>query len=162
MAYYCYEGSRYQINDEQYKRNIPSSPPQMTFSPRPAQTRFTLMPFVDCKKKSDVPIIKQPPYDNTKTYLPAAEAPYSGYARAIDVETMLHNTIFPIQKAPQSKFIPSSQSNLYKHYIDNSRPVHQSHPALFKETRWNLVDRDKCGLGYKFFDNHTKYQVKGM
>ena len=162
MTYYCYEGSRYQINDELYQRNLPSSPPQMTFSPRAVQTRFVMMPLVDCRRKSGVPIVKRRPYDHKETYLPTREAPYSGYAKAIDIETILHNTIFPIQKASQSKFIPSSQSDLYQLYVKNGRPVRQTHPALFKEQRWNRVNRDKCGLGHKFFDNHTKYQVKGM
>ena len=162
MAYYCYEGSRHQINGETYNRNLPSDPVQMNFSPRPTQTRFVRMPIVHCKQESKVPITRLPDYEVNKTYLPAAEAPFAGYANNIDVETVLRNTILPLQRGARSKYIPSSGSNLYVHQPVNNRPVSQTHPALFQEQVFQPVKRDECGTGYRVFNNHTKYQVKGL
>ena len=162
MAYYCYEGSRDQVNGEMYNRNLSSAPVQMNFSPRPTQTRFVRMPLVHCKQESPVHIANLPDYEVSETYLPAAEAPYSGYANNVDTETVLRGAVFPLQRGARSKFIPSSQSNMYQHEVVNGRPVRQTHASLFREETFAPVKRDECGTGYKVFNNHTKYQVKGL
>jgi len=162
MAYYCYEGSRYQVNGEMYNRNLSSEPVQMNFSPRPTQTRFVRMPLVHCKKESPVHIANLPDYEVSETYLPAAEAPYSGYANNVDTETILRGAVFPLQRGARSKFIPSSDSNMYQYQVVNGRPVRQTHGSLFRKQTFSPVKRNECGTGYKVFNNHTKYQVKNL
>ena len=48
-----------------------------------------------------------------ETFSPGNLAPFNGYMRKIDDESKLKNIIFPNQRATQSKFIPSSTSDLY-------------------------------------------------
>ena len=162
MTYYCYEGSRYQINNEIFGRNLPNEIVYGNFSQRPAQTRNTRMPIFDCFKQSNVPIKQKNIYNNSKTYLPAEKAPFSGFADNVDIETLLRNTIFPLQVAPRSKFIPSSKSELFQSKVINTKPVQMTHSSLFRQDRFNLKNQNKCKLGWKVFNNHTKNQIKNL
>ena len=162
MTYYCYEGSRYQINNEIFGRNLPNEIVYGKFDPRPAQTRYAKMPIFDCFKQSSVPLKKNRIYNSSHTYLPTKKAPFSGFADNVDIETLLRNSILPLQVAPRSKYIPSSKSELFQTKITNSRPVKMSHLKLFKEERFNYENKNKCKLGWKVFNNHTKNQIKNL
>ena len=162
MAFYCYEGSRKQINRENYYRNLPSNDLQMVFSPRGVQTRHVKMPIVDCRKPSKYAIKKEPMYEPQKMFNPSNVAPYAGYANNVDEESSLYNIVFPTQPGIQSKWVPNSDSDMYKDKISNSRPVEMNHPGLFRREQFLPRNSDPCNLGYKVFNNHTKYEVKGL
>lgn len=160
MAHYCYEGSRKQINNEQYYRNIPSSDLQMTFSPRPVETRHQLLPMVDCREPSKYAIIQKPPYCASKTFAPSSKAPYSGYKA--DDESSLLNIFFPLQAAAQSKYIPGSRSDLYHYTVEGNKNPPREHSDLFRQDRFLPKNADPCNLSNLKFYNHTKYQVKNL
>ena len=162
MTYYCYEGSRKQINDEIYYRNIPSSNLQMVFSPRGVETRHIQMPIVDCRKPSTYVIKKESIYNTQKTFNPASDAPYSGYADNVDRESTLYNIFFPLQQGIQGKFIPESSSDLYHHSVYVNRPMSIKHAGLFYREKFAPKNANPCNLGQKLFNNHTRLQVKNL
>jgi len=160
MAYYCYEGSRKQINSEIYYRSLPSNDLQMTFSPRAVNTRHIKMPIIDCRKPSKYMIEAKPKFEPKKMFNPSNQAPFSGYSA--DEESRLKNIFFPLQACAQSKFIPHSQSDMYKENVPTNYTWQPRHGALFYEKPFPPKNADPCNLGYKIFNNPTKYHVKDL
>ena len=76
-------------------------------------------------------------------------------------DSRLKNIFFPLQNCPQSKYIPVSESQLYKYEIMVS-PVEMSHNLLFKNEEFNLKNPNKCDLSKKLFNNFTRHDVKSL
>ncbi len=158
----CQEERVEDLNKRISKRNVPSGFLQSTFSPRPVPTRYVKMPAIDCKKKASVFIKNRGTYTPYKTFNPGtAQAPWSGFAESIDQDSRLKNIFFPLQNCPQSKYIPGSESQLYKYEIMVS-PVEMSHNLLFKNEEFNLKNPNKCDLSKKLFNNFTRHDVKSL
>ena len=158
----CQEARVENLNKRISSRNKPSESLQPTFSPRPVPTRYVKMPTIDCKKKATVFIKNKGTYTPYNTFNPGtAQAPWSGFAAAIDQDSRLKNIFFPLQKCHQSQYIPSSESQLYKYQI-MVKPVEMSHNLLFNSEDFNLSNPNKCNLSNKLFNNYTRHDVKSM
>ena len=76
-------------------------------------------------------------------------------------KSRLQNRFFPLQKSAQAKFIPNSDSDLYKVEVVGRR-VNMTHPLLFKKEQLAPQDMNKCHLGRKLFNNFTRLQVRNL
>ena len=161
-VYYCQFQGAAQINNGIYDRNLPSSGLQMSYSPRPTPTRYVKMPILDCRMPTSVPCKRVGIYNSAKTFNPGTSAPFTGFAGGIDQESRLQNRFFPLQKSAQAKFIPDSNSDLYKVMIPGGQPVAMTHQLLFKKENLGLANMNKCGLGGKLFNNFTRQQVQNL
>lgn len=173
-AYVCHQERTQRLNDRIYERNIPSSEMQMTFDPRPVRTRQVLFPMIDCYQPSNVPIIERHTYTQDQVFNPGSSAPFDGYQSGIDKESKLQNRFFPHQKAIQSKYIPSSRSNLYRvdtvgtTHIQNYELTHDPHDDLYTSAEHHAREtfshhpNPHQEVGNDMFYNHTKVQVKNI
>jgi len=153
----------YEINDRISSRNIPSTGLDPVFFPHPVKTRQVLMPMVDCRKDSNVNIVSYGKYDVEKNFTPGYRAPISGYSP--DDESNLKNIIFPLQSAPQSKFIPSSKSSLYsnEHLIKTNHRLYDPHILLQRQFDFSEKTVDNANginLGKKTFNNSERAHIK--
>ena len=146
-----------------YRRNIPSSPLQPYLDARPVQTKYSIMPIVDPRRRVDTPLIQQPTYSVKNVFNPGNDvAPWSGYASNVNNESELRNQIFALQSCGQAVYVPSSQSSLYNVQWQNQVAVNQPFPDLFKEEKFNPVNRNQHPdkIGYALFNNATRQQIK--
>ena len=169
-----------QLNDRIYQRNLPSQGLQSRFSPRSTTTRQCRFPMVDTHQPSTTQIKKIPNYSIEDQFNPGTQAPWSGYATGIDNESRLRNQFFANQAAAQSKYIPSSSSDLYNYDIQqqiikaHSQPfpliekpasditTPQPYPRLFETLQFSPFDANEYGLGSNTFENHTRQQVRNL
>jgi hypothetical protein len=113
-VFFCNQERLDEINERISSRNIPSEPLQPEFSPRPVSTKYAILPIVDRVPQSDVPLKKYPVYNVEKVFNPGtSQAPWRGFAENINVDSLLRNQYFALQKSTAAKFIPSSNSSLY-------------------------------------------------
>lgn len=112
-----------ELNQRIYARNYGDTP-AFYFSPRPVPTKYTTLPIVD-ERLTGQDITCKPIFDTTKQFLPGSNAPWSGKANTIDIETHLYR--------PKNYF-PSSQSDLYQLRVP-SMPTVQPHKHLFESVR---------------------------
>lgn len=112
-----------ELNQRIYARNYGDTP-AFYFSPRPVPTKYTTLPIVD-ERLTGQDITCKPIFDTTKQFLPGSNAPWSGKANTIDIETQLYR--------PKNYF-PSSQSDLYQLRVP-STPTVQPHKHLFESVR---------------------------
>ena len=160
-VYYCQYGRTQQLSDRMFDRNIPSSNLQMLYSIRPVSTKPAIMPILDMRKPATVPIRVEPTYNINKTFNPGSSAPWSGFATNVNEESRLRNQFFALQRCEQANYVPSSNSDLYKAYVV-SRPVHQTHPLLFKQPDPGAFNPNPCNMGKKLFYNHTRQDVLNL
>jgi len=146
------------------KRFYPEKALQMEYSVRPTKTRQVLFPILDCHKPSTVNKAEFPEYNQQLMFNPGQSAPYEGYSNNVDVESKLHNSFHPTQKCVQSKYIPSSRSDMYNanYLIPASNPVRMTNNLLFKKTQFNSFNPNQCNLGHKVFNNHIRIQTKNI
>ena len=166
----CQQARTEDLNKRISARNVPSQTLQSLFSPRPVPTRYIRMPAIDCKKKADVLIKTQPTYSPYNVFYPGSvAAPWSGWATAIDQDSRLKNIYFPLQKCPQSKYIPSSNSELYKYkFLSTNQKT--GHELLFKTEQFKSSNMDKKFekfnknhvIGKDVFNNNTRVQVRNL
>ena len=162
-VYYCNNNRVEDLNNRIYERNVPSQNLQMCFDPRSVETRYVKFPGLDCHKPSDVAIKHQPNYVQQTQFNPGTSAPYSGYASAVDNESVLQNIFMPNQKwTTQTKFIPSSKSDLYNSDVKTSQPVQMTNNLLFSEEKFAPFNPNPEDLGRKMFYNHTRQQVMNL
>lgn len=173
--YQCNQQRTQVLNERIYERNQATQPIEMVFDPRPVRTRQVLFPMVDGYTPSDVPIRETAVYHPEQTFLPASNAPFTGYQNSIDRESQLQNRFFPLQKADQSKYIPSSKSDLYTlsemapRHIQDYELTSDPHQSLYEPAEQHA--RETWGhphpnpfkeVGGDLFYNHTKVQVKNI
>ena len=167
----CQQARTEDLNKRVRRRTFPSQILQSTFSPRPVPTRYVKMPAIDCKKKANVFIKKHPTYSSYNVFNPGnAQAPWSGWATAIDQDSRLKNIFFPNQECPQTNYVPSSNSQLYVYQVISKEEIEQKHKSLFKEAKVfnkNVNKKFKKfngrqNIGKKTFNNYTRVQVKNL
>jgi len=163
-VYFCQNNRTTALSNRMYERNVPSEQLSMTYGPRPVPTRYVLMPMLDCRKPSKVPCLKEPIYSTTKEFSPGNTLPFDGYQNKIDVESKLKNIIFPMQKCGQSKYIPSSKSDLFNaQYLTRvNQPIHMTNQLLFHDPQFSAFNPNTCNTGGKFFNNYTRYQIRSL
>lgn len=192
-AYFCNQERTQQLNDRIYDRNIPSRQIKQTFDPRPVKTRQLLYPSVDCYNQYENQQLNRTNnnetdnvYNQYSDFNPGSKAPYSGFAVNVDQESRLKDIFMAKQKwTPQTKYIPSSKSDLYNKTIREKPHKEEKHSLLFhsfynhsetptqmyssnnyriiEDTTHKKDNLDKlCHYGNQMFHNHTRQQIKDL
>ena len=163
-VYLCNQNRLDEINNRLYERNLTSAPVKMQYDVRAVPTRYVHMPTIDTHQETSVPCENKPIYNTRTMFTPANSLPFNGYQENIDIETTLHNTIFPIQACPQSKFIPSSRSDLYNsHYlVKKDKKDVINNKLLFKKETYAPFNPNTCDIGHKLFHNSTRTQIRNL
>jgi len=102
-----------ELNFRLSQRNQCQQPP-MYFSPRPTPTKYTLMPIVDERAPSNVPIVCH----SMPSFYPG-NGPWAGLSIEVDSELRFNNSFFP-----------NTSSDLYNTILPPAY-VKQPHPHLF-------------------------------
>jgi len=149
-------------NQRTAERFIPSHPLQPYFSTRSVQTKYSLMPIVDQRKASNVPVIQRPIYKQEIMFNPGTGAPWSGFSSNINTESNLRNQIFALQDCSQAVYIPNSSSDLYQIHWNQKQNVEQPFPGLFEKKSFDNFNPNPNSeiIGYSLFNNSTRQQNK--
>jgi hypothetical protein len=156
-----------EINDRIKSRQFSDYPLEPNFSPRPVSTKYSLMPIM-AKNSNPLPTVRiLPQFEHIveMNFNPATRnAPFKGYARNVDTETVLRNQTMAAQNSFQSVYVPSSDSDLYKVNVV-SRPVDQPYRHLFDTPTFvqgvhpNLMNAGS-NIGKDRFFNSTRSQLR--
>jgi len=154
---------RYQtLNDRIANRNIPSETLQSVYSSRPVSTKYSKMSIIDQYKETTVPFVSVSSYNVGKIFNPGnAQAPWNGYANNVDVETVLRNQTFALQKGDRATYVPSSNSDLYNLDVVG-RNEQQPFPGLFSLQVLEPFNPNTYNLGHDVFNNSTRQQLKNI
>ena len=159
---YCNIKKDNELNVRIADRNIPSEALQPQYSMRPVSTKYAHLPIVDRRVKPDVAKHHYEPYSVSTIFNPGtAQAPWSGFATNIDVYSLLRNQFFAIQDCPQAKYIPGTNSDLYKSYLP-SKYVEQPFPELFTEPKLGLFNPNNCNLPQHLFNTDTRNERQNL
>jgi hypothetical protein len=151
------------INERISERNLPTSFLQQQFSIRPVPTKYSMMPILDTRAKSSVPIIYKQPYNINSTFNPGTSAPFSGFSSHVNDESRLRNQFFALQKCEQSTYIPQSNSDMYLVRVaGGERKEPQMFSRLFAETEMDAFNPNILNVGKNFFENNTRVQMKDL
>jgi hypothetical protein len=153
-----------EINENMYKRNIPSQPLQPYLNARPVMTKYSRLPIVDPRKLPTVPMEQLPIYNTSQVFNPGNNtATWSGYASNINVESDLKGQIFALQKCTQSVYVPNSNSDLYQYGFQPSPEFQKEIPYTDLYTSYQFEqfnpNPENIGVKNKFF-NATRQQLK--
>lgn len=161
----CYTCKYNQVdenNERISERNIPSASLRPEYSIRPVSTKYSLMPILDQRRKVNVPLHNYQNFNVDTVFNPGnAQAPWAGFANNVNTESTLRNQFFALQKCEQSEYVPSSKSDLYQTKIDY-KPIKQTHPLLFERQDFEDFNPNVHNLGYEFFNNSTRSQLKNL
>ena len=158
-VYYCGMARTEDLNKRIAERNLPSAPLEPQFSMRPVSTKYSLLPIVDQRPRSEVPIITRPTYNVKTTFNPGtAQAPWSGFATQVNEESKLRNQFFALQRCEQPNYVPPSSSDMYQVAV-SGRQEHQPFPGLFQSQAFAPFNPNSCNTGYNLFDNCTRQQL---
>ena len=151
-------------NSRIYDRNIPSQTLQPYLDARPVLTKYSIMPIVDPRKKTSVPLHIQPTFNTENIFNPGNDfAPWSGFN--VNKESELRNIIFALQECGQAAYVPSSKSDLYQiNWKSNAKNLQQPFPDLFNNevfAPFNPNPNDNV-IGYGLFNNSTRTQIKDL
>lgn len=159
-AYYCNQDRNMELNVRIAERNIPSASLEPQFSIRPVSTKYALLPVVDRRSKSTVPINKMEPYSVENVFNPGtSQGPWNGFATNINEESKLRNQFFALQNCEQAAWVPSSQSDLYKVNVEGRTEI-QPFPHLFTTEKFAPFEPNTDGLSKDIWGNHTRQQLK--
>ena len=147
--YTCSENLN-RINDEIYRRNIPSDILPAAFSPRPVCERYTLLPIV--RGPAQESFTSSTIFEPSQTFNPGnTTAPWKGYVHNINTETFLRNQVFPRSKfSNQGAWIPESNNpSLYAQQQTDKNKAQQN------------IKSDEP-IGYMLFNNSTRTQLANI
>jgi len=161
--YFCKREVDDLLSERIYERNIPSEPLKPEFSPRPEQTKFTVLGKQSPSKSVKCPSTpRYPNFSTNKIFYPGnAQAPWYGYAANINSESTLRNQFFALQDCDQAKYIPGTDSELYNVKV-SSTPMPQPHPHLFRREDFSPHQPNTCNIAKDLFHNHTHQQLKDL
>ena len=149
------------MNESLYVRNIPSSALQPYLDVRPVSTKYSIMPVVDPRRRLNVPMNVEATYNIANTFNPGTrQAPWSGYASQVNVESELKNQIFALQHCDRREYVPSSTSDLYQVNIDMTSQT-QPHPLLFAKQTFDQCDPVPAYTHKHLFHQSTRQDTKG-
>ena len=159
--YQCNNERVEQLNERISSRNIPSGALQPNFSMRSVSTKYALLPIVDRRAMSNVPIERHPTYNIGKTFNPGnSMSPWSGFASNVNDESTLRNQNFALQNCERSRYIPSSKSDMYSVNVDSGQHIIQPFQSLFKEETFDSFNPNDCNVGNDLWDNCTRQQTQ--
>tara|TARA_B110000046_G_C12995188_1_gene399734 strand:+ start:1469 stop:2014 length:546 start_codon:yes stop_codon:yes gene_type:complete len=163
-VYYCQLDRNKVLSDRMYKRNIPSVQMGASYFSRPVDTYATVFGMVDNHKQATVKKANFSPYSQKYVFNPGSSAPYDGYSRNVDTESILNNSFHPLQKCVQSKYIPGTNSDMFNssYLVPTTKPVEMTNNLLFKEETFYSFNPNGCNLGHKLFHNHIRQQTKDI
>ena len=118
-----------ELNQRIFSRVQSSDVPAVLFSPRPVQTKYVKLPFVNDPIAPTVQIEK---YAQRVDFLPT-DAKGPGVLVFVDLESTLKNMDFALQRNARASYMPGSKSDLYNEYHPrNNQNIDQPHPYLFQ------------------------------
>ena len=159
-VYFCNNDRDAELNRRLMERNIPSAPLQPQFSHRPVSTKYSLLPILDRRAPTKVPLDKCANFTVDTVFNPGnTQSPWQGFSTKVDTESCLRNQFFALQKCEQSNWVPSSNSDLYK-VEAVGRQEQQRFPLLFKEEKFSPFNTNTCNLGKDLFNNSVRVQLK--
>uniref|UniRef100_A0A6C0C5U8 Uncharacterized protein n=1 Tax=viral metagenome TaxID=1070528 RepID=A0A6C0C5U8_9ZZZZ len=164
-AYFCQQNRTTELSNRIYERNVPTTPLQMNYDPRPVDTKFVQFPIMDCRLPSNVPCEKRPIYNTGNMFSGSSQGlPFNGYQSSVDTESSLMNIVFPLQSCPQATFIPGSKSDLYNtsYLTPPVEKIQMTNKLLFKQERFSPFNPNVGNLGGDLFNNNTRVQIKNM
>jgi len=155
-VYFCNHERLDEINSRISDRNIPSQELRPDLSFRPVSTKYAILPIVDRVPMSNVPLKEYLPFSVETVFNPGtAQAPWRGFAENINVDSSLRNQFFALQKAGQAKYVPSSNSSLYKAPLAvDGFPTNEFVDTNFKTQGQDIV----TNMGNELFNNCTRCQ----
>lgn len=156
-----------QTNERIYSRNIPSAPLQPYLDVRPLNSKYTHLPIVEPRvMQHQVPLNQYATYSPKSVFNPGnRDAPYSGYAAAINTESELKGQLYALQKCSQSVYVPKSSSDLYTNsFVTHSTwiaPSADQHDLLFKQEKWDEFNPNPYAgvVGVQLWGNATRAQI---
>lgn len=158
---------RHQTNERIFSRNLPSLPLQPYLDVRPLNSKYTKLPIVEPRQLDfSVPLNRYKPYNINEIFNPGTRnAPFSGYAKNVNIESELKGQIYALQKCSQSVYVPSSTSDLYKSsFIIKSHGSSDmgGHELLFHKEKFNEFDPNPNSkyVGVQTWGNPTRVQLK--
>lgn len=164
FAYRCQQDRTTELSDRMFNRNVPDTALEPVYNYRPAHTRRTVMPIMDCRKMATSNLV-YPTY-NTSQFNPGTDtAPFSGFVTAIDTESELFSVNKKLDKCDQTSYYPNSSSDMFENdylYKNSNKKCLKSHTLLNKHEQFNPFNPNKCGLGRQLFSNHTRQQRLGI
>jgi hypothetical protein len=162
----CVSKLQEEENRKLYSRNIPSQPLQPYLNVRPVMTKYSYLPIVDPRREINVKLQQMPTYNTNNVFNPGTnQAPWSGFASSINVESDLRNQIYALQKCSQSVYVPKSNSDLYNFsFTAENAKVQQTHPLLFEKNNFESFNPnpDTKVVGSSMFMNPTRVQIRDM
>jgi hypothetical protein len=153
------------MNYRTYNRNIPSQQLQPYLDARAVSTKYATLPIIDLRKQINVPLKQEPTYNPSQIFNPGNDfGPWSGFSSNVNHESELRGQMYAIQECPQSFYVPSSQSDLYKYKWTNNKKPEQPFPNLFKNEKFNMFNPNPNSetIGFGLFNNSTRQQLKEL
>lgn len=156
-----------EINDRIYARSLAPAPLQPNFDPRPTSTKYALFPMLETKKPIEEPLHQYLDYSVSRGFNPGnGRSPVNTMINNIEVESLLRNQFFALQKNDRAVYVPDSTSDLYKVTLPRStnRNEEQPYPSLFETYQpnqpvsTNITEHSYIGNGTFF--NHTRTQLR--
>ena len=165
----CSSQIQISTNNRIYDRNLPSQMLQPYLSVRPVMTKYSIMPIVDPRipeQSIKTQLIPQGTYNSEDVFNPGTRnAPWSGFATNINIESELRNQVYALQSCSQSVYVPSTESDLYKFGFNNNNyfnKIQQPFPGLFKEEHFNSFNPNEYNIAKGIFQNSTRAQIRGL
>ncbi len=153
------------MNIRAYSRNLPSSQLQPYLDARSVSTKYALLPVIDLRTPSNVPLKQQATFNPRNTFNPGNDfGPWSGFATNVNKESDLRGQYNAIQECSQAFYVPSSNSDLYKYGWKQNNSIIQPFPDLFKNEQYCPFNPNPQpnSIGYGLFNNATRQQVKDL
>ena len=149
------------INEKIYNRNIPSSILEPYFSLRPVSTKFQVFPVIDNNIECSVKLENYRNYNIEKIFNPGNNtAPWSGYSNNVNIESVLRNQFFALQRCNQSEYIPCSKSTLYN--LDKLESINNLDKFTVDEFKEFNPNPNINIVGRNIFHNNTRQQIKSI
>lgn len=151
-----------EINNSIYLRNVPSVELRPNLAPRSVSTKYSTLPIIDRRRVPKEKMKEYQDYNVSTTFNPGNDsAPWSGFSSNVNLESVLRNQFFALQKCDRADYVPSSGSDLFIDQIPENKP---SEPNLLMfESHPNIeFNPNPLNLGKETFNNFTRYQLKNL
>tara|TARA_B100001093_G_scaffold345177_1_gene329895 strand:- start:3836 stop:4348 length:513 start_codon:yes stop_codon:yes gene_type:complete len=161
-VYICQQERTDELNNRIMNRNYSTHQMTPKYFSRPVSNRRVIFPKVDNYKEMTVNKAIFKNYDMSNDFHPGTGGPYNAYSDNIDKESSLFNRFQPLQRCPQTTFIPNSFSDLYVQM--GPKPINQKEQFGLLQENVNFEDfnPDSCELSKETFFNHTRQQLKDV
>lgn len=162
----CYVGNFDRVDDINNRiqsRQTPDTTLQQNIGMRAVPTRYTLFPVANHRKPTTEPLVTFPRHRVETNFNPAQlPGPIDTYLANIDIETVLRNRTFALQRGEQPVYVPHSNSDLYGYQaVGRSEP--NVHPHLSERHTYSTTQPEVVAkLGKSMFFNNTRVQLKDL